>query len=115
DPFYGSQSAMLAPPTNIQRAVHYYPTNSDFSYLWLNADQSVNFTLNSPGSAVASSSPPYSNIPLSNLTLEKSLVDETSGELVGDPYWQLGVKYPQAGLYELTLSTESPGFYNFEL
>ncbi len=139
DPFYGADSVLGVPTTNIQRALHYYPAgtdlnsgsfnslfqtsslmseslvNPDFSYVWLNADPNLNITITNPDNQLATTQPVSTNIPLSQLILEKPLVDEIIGETVGNAYWQLGIKYPIGGNYQLQLSAPVPGYYSFEI
>ncbi|OGV96634.1 hypothetical protein A2W24_01580 [Microgenomates group bacterium RBG_16_45_19] len=118
DPWDESKTLFNLPPEVLTRVGHYYPTNSDLSFLYLHADDALKIRLTDPADQTTghAGSDLVEAIPLSTFDLEYPLanrLDETDS--VADPFWSLSVKYPQAGAYILELTAPQPGWYHFEV
>lgn len=114
DPFYADKDTFSIPPESLQSVEYFYPTNSDFSYLVVQADDQLEFSLTNPSGKVTNNN--SEDIPQSYYSIEWPLADSLIlGEVSGDPYKELAVKHPEIGEYLLALSSDNPGYYNFEI
>lgn len=116
DPWNQLRTQTQIPPEEIRAGYHYYPTDSDFSFLWLNADPNINITIADPENFISGFDGDVivENIARSNFSEETSLNEVDTANSIAENYWQFSQKYPTKGYYHFTFRSEIPGWYRAE-
>jgi len=114
DPFDESKQVVYSPVEKILRADYYYPTESDFSYLWLNFDATLNPTIFN--SNLQSTSEIENSIPNSDFSIENPIFNhQLNSDEIHSPFKQISLKYPVPDTYLLEIETDTTGFHNLEV
>jgi hypothetical protein len=119
DPWNENNTTFSTASAQLRRVLYFYPTESDFSYLYLNADRGLLPLITDPQNRVTGIYPNTSIteiIPQSNHYLESPIAGHLNPPTVtGDSYWHTNIKEPATGKYLLQFNTAQSGFYRFEL
>jgi hypothetical protein len=103
DPVNDSLVSLSIPPSQILRANYFYPTNSNFSYLYFTAYEPLHVMVSNPASqssGVDKTGNIHEDIDQSNVSLENPLEDlNDPTNATGSSYWLTQIKYPQTGKY----------------
>jgi hypothetical protein len=118
DPYDVNRKMVSTTTDTIQAAYHYQPTNSNLSFVWINADPQLNLLLNNQHQQYLSNDPnfPIQTIPNSTFMETGALVDDINPiDHTPAPYNQFTLKYPESGYYQFVISTQTAGDYEYEL
>lgn len=117
DPFDENNTAINETNTALYSVNRFYEAESDFSYIFLHADEGLDVLLTNPNSQVVTSglSQSSSSPDGSWYILRKPLYPKQSDTPSGnDPFHELAIPKPMTGNYQLVLSADQSGFYEFE-
>jgi hypothetical protein len=113
DPYAASRQYLSGDEEVIETAYHYYPTQSDFSFIWINADTGIPLTITDPvGKHTSLIS---RQIPQSTAFATATSGDSLSNAVTAHTFSQYTIKHPLSGYYDLSFAPKEPGYYDFEV
>jgi len=119
DPYDSGRTQFAMPPNSINYLWHFYPTNSDFSYLYLESDDRLYATLENSlhqKTGFLNASQTVNNIPNSLAMIDTPIADvETPDDNYIGTQLSTQIKYPATDTYKLRFSTDLTGWYSYSI
>ena len=118
DPYNVNRATFIPLGNNLVSVGYFYPKEIDFGYLILHADKNLDVSLSNSNFAQSklSSIINVQNV-ISNLSFEQKLplLNDVTQIPYGNPYLEYYAEDPESGVYNLVLSAENEGWYEFEI